>query len=87
MPANPDHPLTIPEQIAFGVDARRHKVTGLVLEQGSGCLSDDDQARLVHLPEIARTEGVEAARAMQIKLDAAKAGPLKLIPGSEWGGG
>jgi hypothetical protein len=87
MPANPDHPLTIPEKITFGHNAKRHPITGLVLEQGSGCLSPDDQARIVHLPYIAQTEGVEAARAMLTKLDAAKVGPLKLVPGSETAGG
>jgi hypothetical protein len=78
MPANPDHPLTIPEKITFGHDAKRHPITGLVLEQGSGCLSPDDQARIVHLPYIAETEGVEAAQAMLTKLDAAAAEAKKI---------
>jgi len=63
---NPD--LHIHEQQIFGVDTRRHPVTGMVLEQGSGCLSPDEQALRVHLPEILRTQGRAAWEAAYCKL-------------------
>lgn len=65
------HPLSPSERAVFGEAARRHEITGMVLENGSGCLSDDQQARLIHLPEVARTQGRDVAEAMLIKLDAA----------------
>jgi hypothetical protein len=52
-----NYPLHPTEQAVFGVDAKRHEITGMVLEQGSGALPPDEQARLVHLPQIAATQG------------------------------
>jgi len=43
----------------------------MILEQGSGALSPDDQARRVHLPYIASTQGAAVADAMLIKINAA----------------
>jgi hypothetical protein len=63
------HPLHPTEQAVFGADAKRHEITGMILEQGSGALPPDEQARRVHLPYIARTQGVAVAEAMLIKLD------------------
>jgi hypothetical protein len=65
------HSLSLTEQACFGADAVRHPLTGLVIEQGSGALPPDEQARRIHLPYIARTQGVAAAEAILIKLDAA----------------
>lgn len=65
------HPLHPNEQAVFG-DAKRHPITDMILEQGSGALSPYDQAVRVHLPQIAATQGIEVAAAMRIKLDAAE---------------
>jgi hypothetical protein len=59
------------EKLVFGSDAKRHEITGMILEQGSGALSPDDQARRVHLPYIASTQGAAVADAMLIKINAA----------------
>lgn len=67
------HPLHPNEKLVFGSDAKRHEITGMILESGSGALSPDDQARRVHLPLIALTQGQAAADAMRIKLDAVPA--------------
>ena len=61
------------EKAIYGVDAKRHQITGMVLEQGSGAWPPDMQARHIHLPEIARTQGTAAAKAMLVELDAAAA--------------
>ena len=66
------HELHPNEKLVFGSDAKRHEITGMILEQGSGALSPDEQAWRVHLPEIARTQGQAAAQAMLARLDAAK---------------
>ena len=60
--------LSIMEQKVFGADARRHPVTRMILESGSGSLSDLDQALRIHLPEIERTRGKDVADAMRIRL-------------------
>ena len=60
------------EKLVFGQNARLHPITKMPLEMGSGCLSDDMQARLVHLPVIARTQGNAAAQATLMQLDAAE---------------
>jgi hypothetical protein len=65
------HELHPNEKLVFGSDAKRHEITGMVLEQGSGALPPDDQARRVHLPIVALTQGQAAADAMLIKLNAA----------------
>jgi hypothetical protein len=65
------HPLSQAEKAVFGEDARRHPITGYPLERGSGCLSDDAQAR-GHLAQIAATQGKAAAEAMLIRLEAEK---------------
>jgi hypothetical protein len=59
------------ERHVFGADAVLHPITGMVVEQGSGALPRDQQARQVHLPEILKTQGRDAAAAMLLKLDAA----------------
>ena len=65
----PDKPeVNNHEARTYGIHAKRHPVTGLPLEMGSGALSPDEQARRIHLPEIARTQGQAAADAMLIKL-------------------
>jgi hypothetical protein len=69
------HDLHPNEKLVFGHDAKRHPITGLVLEQGSGALSPDLQARRVHLPEIARTQGPDAAAEVRKRLDEADAAP------------
>jgi hypothetical protein len=81
---NPKHPLGPVEKLAY---AERHPITGYSLERGYGAQSPDEQARNLHLPLIEQTEGKSAAAAMRIKLGLAKAPPLKLVPGSERGGG
>jgi hypothetical protein len=63
--------LSKTERHVFGADATLHPITGMVLEQGSGALSPDEQARRVHVPQIASTDGIDAARAILLKLDAA----------------
>lgn len=67
-------PLNPTERAIYGVDAKRHPLTNMILEQGSGAWPADEQARRIHLPEIARTQGPAAAQAMLALLDAAKAG-------------
>ena len=59
------------EKLVFGSDAERHPITGLPIELGSGALPPDEQARRVHLPYIARTQGISVAEAMLVELDAA----------------
>jgi hypothetical protein len=41
---SPGEPLTRVAANVFGVDARLHPITGMVLEQGHGALSADQQA-------------------------------------------
>jgi hypothetical protein len=41
---NPKEPLSVREKLVFGDNARRHPITGEVLEQGSGALSEKAQA-------------------------------------------
>ena len=74
------HSLSPTEQAVFGSDAVRHPVTGLPLEQGSGALGPDEQARRVHLPYILRTQGPAAAQAVALKLDA-EARRLEIMKG------
>jgi len=62
---NPD--LSREQQQVFGVDAVRHPITGMVLEQGSGALPPDEQARQ-HLQVIHKTDPAKAA-AMFAKLN------------------
>ena len=47
---------------------RIHPITGLPLEDGSGALSDDQQALLIHIPYIEQTQGKAIADAMRAKL-------------------
>ena len=56
------------EQQIFGIHAKRHPITDMPLEMGSGALSPDEQALRVHLPEIERTRGKDVASAMRIRL-------------------
>ncbi len=62
-------------QAVFGADVKFHEITGLPLQQGSGCMPPDEQALKTHLPLIAQRDGLEAAQAMYAKLMAAKDGP------------
>jgi hypothetical protein len=55
---DPSHPLTVPEKLVFGADARRHPVAGFVIQQGVGSLSDDQQTE-----EFCRTIDAEEGRA------------------------
>jgi hypothetical protein len=48
---DPNEPLTVDERRTFGVDAKRHPITGIPLERGSGALPAAAQARL-HLRSI-----------------------------------
>ena len=64
------HELHPNEKLVFGHDAKRHEITGMILEQGSGALSPDEQAKRLHLPYIASTQGAAVAEAMLIKLTA-----------------
>jgi hypothetical protein len=70
-PESTDPAMNNRDRLVFGAHARTHPITGMVLEMGSGAHSPDDQARLVHLPFIAATQGTAAAAAMKLKLDAA----------------
>ena len=63
------HPI---EKAVFGSDAKRHEITGMILEQGSGALPADEQARRVHLPYIASTQGAAVAADLLNKLNAAE---------------
>ena len=65
------HDLHPNEKLVFGSNAKRHEITGLPIELGSGALPPDEQARRVHLPYIARTQGISVAEAMLVELDAA----------------
>jgi hypothetical protein len=51
---------------------RRHEITDMILEDGSGAWSDDDQAYRIHVPYIRQTQGDAAANAMLAKLDKSK---------------
>jgi hypothetical protein len=55
-------------QAVFGHDVKFHEVTGEPLQQGSGCLPPDEQALTIHLPLIAKRDGMAAAQAMHAKL-------------------
>jgi hypothetical protein len=57
--------------LVFGPDVKLHPITRRPLENGSGALPPDDQARHVHVPHILKTHGIAAARAVLAKLDAA----------------
>jgi hypothetical protein len=67
---DPRAPLKPEEVHIYGANARRHPITGMCLEQGSGCLPDDIQAALVHIPEIRRQHGEKVAEAAARKLKA-----------------
>lgn len=58
----------------YGHDVRFHPITGLPLQSGSShcAQSDDEQALAIHLPLIAKRDGLAAAQAMHAKLTAAK---------------
>jgi hypothetical protein len=68
MPHDPKHPLNEMEKKVFGPDARRHEVTGEILETGSGALPVDIQAAVVHVAEIERREGKAVADEVRRKL-------------------
>jgi hypothetical protein len=57
---DPKHPLNETEKRVFGADAKRHPVTGQVLEQGSGAHPPEIQAELF-CQNLERTEGPAAA--------------------------
>jgi hypothetical protein len=52
----------------YGADVKFHEITGLPLQQGSGCMPPDEQALKTHLPLIAQRDGVAVAQAMHAKL-------------------
>jgi hypothetical protein len=63
-------PLSVPESLVFGADAKRHPVLGFVIEHGSGCLPIEEQARqFVQLIE--HFQGKPAADALRVKVAAA----------------
>jgi hypothetical protein len=64
---DPSHPLTVPEKLVFGVDAQRHPITGYVLEQGYGALSENEQAEL-HCRIIDAEEGRAAGNELRRKV-------------------
>jgi len=66
MPPDPNA-LNKMEQLVFGADARRHVLTNRILEQGSGALSEQQQAWL-HLSAIEADQGVAASQAMRVRL-------------------
>ena len=68
-----DLTLTPMEKLVFGQNARLHPLTRRPLEMGSGCLSDELQARLIHVPAIGREQGPAEARRVLALLDGAKA--------------
>jgi hypothetical protein len=57
------------EALVFGQNAKRHPITDMILEQGNGALPPDEQARIIHLPRIAATQGPAIAAAMLAKLN------------------
>ena len=70
---DPRSPLNKMEQLVYGQTARRHPVTGFPLQIGGHDSSHpapppNVQAR-EHIQVVARENGIEAARAMQRKLD------------------
>lgn len=65
---DPTQPLSEMEKRVFGARARRHAITGFVLEDGIGALPIKQQARQ-HLQIIASTQGKAAATIMRYKLD------------------
>lgn len=71
MPNDPDAPLTPEEKAFYGHDARRSRISGLPLQQGSGALHEFAQVR-DHLAVIRQTEGEDAAITVAAKLAAAE---------------
>jgi hypothetical protein len=65
---DPSRKLTPVEILVYSADAKIHPVTNMVLEQGSGALSADQQAAVIHVAEIERTQGKAAADAVRQKL-------------------
>ena len=63
------------DELVFGTHAKRHHITGLPLEMGSGALPPDEQARRIQFPQIAATQGQAAADAMLVKLNGAASAP------------
>jgi hypothetical protein len=59
----------------FGHDVKFHEVTGEPLQQGSGSLPPDEQALTIHLPLIAKRDGVAAAQEVHVKLMARRSPP------------
>jgi hypothetical protein len=65
---NPKHPLTHVQKLVYGEDGQRHWLSGYPLERGCGALSPDDQAKLLHIPEIERLEGKAIANEFRRRL-------------------
>jgi hypothetical protein len=63
---DPSHPLTVMEMNTFGADARRHPITGYVLEQGYGAGSESEQAEQ-HCRTIDAEDGRAAGNKMRRK--------------------
>jgi hypothetical protein len=63
---DPSHPLTVMERNTFGDHAKRHPITGYVLEQGYGAGSESEQAEQ-HCRTIDAEEGRAAGNEMRRK--------------------
>ena len=68
MPLDPTRKLGPTEIHVYGADAKIHPITGMVIEQGSGALPDEVQAAVVHVAEIERQFGKEAADEVRRRL-------------------
>jgi hypothetical protein len=59
-------PLSITEKLIFGPDAKRHAITGRVLELGSGALLENEQTEL-HCRDIDAKDGRATGNDMRRK--------------------
>jgi hypothetical protein len=71
MPHDPKHLLSETEKHVFGPDSYRDEITGEPVEISSGALPVEQQRALVHVLEIERREGKEAADAVRRKISMA----------------
>ena len=79
MPIDPKEPISLTERAVYGHDARRHKVLGFVIEQGSGALHVDAQAEN-YISEVEAIEGRAAANALRAKLKRSAQPPSVVRP-------
>ncbi len=80
---DPKDSLSPTDRLIFGSDAKRHPITGFVLEQGIGALPPEQQARN-HLANVERFEGKAAADALRGRLESYERGSA--TPGAELSG-